>query len=35
MGNRAVIVSYNTNKENADKKIGIYLHWYGGKTGTK
>ena len=29
MGNRAVIVSHDTNKENADKKIGIYLHWYG------
>ena len=29
MGNRAVIVSHDTNKENANKKIGIYLHWYG------
>ena len=31
MGNRAVIVSHDTNKENAKEKIGIYLHWYGSK----
>lgn len=31
MGNRAVIVSYDTTKENAKEKIGIYLHWYGSK----
>jgi hypothetical protein len=29
MGNRCVIVSKDTTKENANKKIGIYLHWYG------
>lgn len=29
MGNRCVIVDKNTTKENADKKIGIYLHWHG------
>lgn len=29
MGNRAVIVSADTNKSNADKKIGIYVHWHG------
>ena len=29
MGNRAVVVSHDTTKENADKKIGIYLHWHG------
>ena len=29
MGNRAVIVSHDTTKENVDKKIGIYVHWYG------
>lgn len=32
MGNRAVIVSYDTNKENAKEKIGIYLHWHGSKS---
>lgn len=31
MGNRAVIVSHDTNKMNADKKIGIYLHWNGSR----
>lgn len=29
MGCRAVIVSADTNKSNADKKIGIYVHWHG------
>ena len=29
MGNRAVIVSADTTKENASQKIGIYLHWHG------
>jgi hypothetical protein len=29
MGNRAVIVSHDTNKKNIGKKIGIYLHWFG------
>lgn len=28
MGNRAIIVDKNTTKENANQKIGIYLHWY-------
>ena len=32
MGNRAVIVSHGTNKENAKERIGIYLHWYGSKS---
>lgn len=31
MGNRCVIVSENTNKDNANRKLGIYLHWYGSK----
>lgn len=31
MGNRAVITSAEVTKENADKKIGIYVHWYGGE----
>lgn len=31
MGNRAVIVSHGTNKENAKERIGIYLHWRGSK----
>ena len=35
MGNRAVIVSYDTTKENANKKIGIYVHWYGSKNHIK
>ena len=29
MGNRAVIVSSDTNKSNANKKIGVYVHWHG------
>lgn len=29
MGNRAVIVSADTTKENANQKIGIYVHWAG------
>lgn len=29
MGNRAVIVSHDTTKENANEKIGIYVHWHG------
>ena len=35
MGNRAVIVSDTTTKENAKEKIGIYLHWYGGEESIK
>lgn len=35
MGNRAVIVAHDTNKHNADKKIGIYLHWCGGEDSVK
>ncbi len=31
MGNRAVIVSHGTNKENAKERIGIYVHWHGGE----
>ena len=31
MGNRAVIVSKDTTKSNANKKVGIYVHWYGNK----
>lgn len=29
MGNRAVIVSADTTKENKNQKIGIYVHWAG------
>lgn len=29
MGNRAVIVSHDTSKDNVGDKIGIYLHWHG------
>lgn len=32
MGNRAVIVSSDTTKENINEKIGIYVHWYGDKS---
>ena len=31
MGNRCVLVSKDTTKQNANQKIGIYLHWYGDK----
>lgn len=31
MGNRCCIVDKNTTKENANQKIGIYLHWHGDK----
>ena len=31
MGCRCVIVDKDTTKENANQKIGIYLHWYGDK----
>lgn len=31
MGCRAVIVDKNTTKENANQKIGVYLHWYGSR----
>ena len=31
MGNRSVLVSKDTTKQNANQKIGIYLHWYGDK----
>lgn len=31
MGNRAIIVDKDTTKENANQKIGIYLHWHGDK----
>lgn len=31
MGNRAVYVSADTNCKNANEKIGIYVHWYGGE----
>lgn len=31
MGNRAVLVSKDTTKENANDKIGIYVHWHGDK----
>lgn len=29
MGDRAVIVSHDTTRENQKEKIGIYLHWCG------
>lgn len=35
MGNRAVIVSKDTTKENQNQKIGIYLHWYGSEDSIK
>ena len=35
MGNRCVIVDKNTTKENADKKIGIYVHWHGSEQDVK
>lgn len=35
MGNRAIIVSADTTKENANQKIGIYLHWHGDKDTVK
>lgn len=31
MGCRCVILDKNTTKENANQKIGIYLHWHGDK----
>lgn len=31
MGNRAVIVTEDTTYANSDKKIGLYVHWYGDK----
>ena len=35
MGNRAVIVSYDTNPQNANNKIGVYLHWHGSESDVK
>ena len=35
MGNRCVLVSSDTTKENADKKVGIYLHWHGSEDTVK
>lgn len=35
MGNRAVLVTKDTTKENANQKIGIYLHWYGSEETVK
>jgi hypothetical protein len=35
MGNRAVIVSKDTTKENQNQKIGIYVHWYGSEDSIK
>lgn len=35
MGNRAVIVSHDTTKENANQKIGIYVHWHGSEQDIK
>lgn len=29
MGNRCVITTCDVNKENQDKKLGVYLHWCG------
>lgn len=29
MGDRCVITTYDVNKHNKDKKLGIYLHWCG------
>lgn len=35
MGCRAVIVDKETTKQNAKKKIGIYVHWYGDEESIK
>ena len=35
MGNRAVIVAYDTTPENANNKIGVYLHWHGSESDVK
>lgn len=35
MGNRAVIVEYDTDIKNQDKRIGIYLHWFGSENSVK
>lgn len=35
MGNRALVISSDTTKENADKKLGIYLHWHGSEDTVK
>ena len=35
MGNRAVIVAHDTNRDNQDKRIGIYLHWCGSEETVK
>lgn len=35
MGNRAVIVAHDTNRNNQDKRIGIYLHWFGSEDSIK
>lgn len=31
MGNRCVITTKDVTKENQDKKLGLYLHWYGSR----
>lgn len=31
MGNRAVITTTDVTKENANQKLGIYVHWHGSK----
>lgn len=35
MGNRCVIVSHETKKQNQNKRVGIYLHWCGGEDSVK
>lgn len=35
MGNRCVITSADTTKQNANQKIGIYLHWHGSEDTVK
>ena len=35
MGNRAVLVSHDTNFNNRNEKIGIYLHWFGSEESVK
>lgn len=35
MGNRAVIVAYDTTKANKHEKIGIYVHWHGSEEDIK
>lgn len=35
MGNRAVLIAYDTTPENANNKVGVYLHWHGSESDVK